>query len=150
MFALAIVALLTACHTTPMAPINLREPGWNVREGQAIWKRDKTAPEIAGEVLLATRPDGCTFVQFTKTPFPMIIAQTTTNHWQIEIPVQNKRFSGPGAPPKRLIWAYLPGLLEGRAPPKGWAWTPLPDNGWRLENSRSGELLQGYLSPPAK
>src|SRR5436190_1004987 len=76
------VFFLVGCRTAPLPPVNLHEPGWTVREGQAVWKRDQNTPEIAGEVLLATRPDGCTFVQFTKTPFPMIIAQTTTNHWQ--------------------------------------------------------------------
>ena len=98
--------------------------------------------EIAGEVLVANRADGAGFVQFTKTPFPMIIAQTTTNHWQIEIPVQNRRFSGPGSPPKRLIWAYLPGLLAGRPAPKGWSWTVKPDDAWRLENRRTGEKVE--------
>jgi hypothetical protein len=142
--------LFAGCRMTPLTPVNLQEGGWTVREGQAVWKRTKDAPEIAGDVLVATRGDGKSFVQFTKTPFPMIIAQTTTNRWQVEIPMQNKRYSGPGAPPKRLIWAYLPGLLAGESPPKGWSWNRLPENGWRLENSRTGEMLQGYLSPPGK
>jgi len=149
-FLCAIIFGLSACRTTPLPSVNLQEPGWVVREGQAIWKRNKTAPEIAGELLLATRADGRTFIQFTKTPFPMIIAQRTTNRWQIEIPIQNKRFSGPGSPPKRLIWLYLPPLLAGEAPPKGWSWSLQPENAWRLENSRTGELLQGYLSAPQK
>jgi hypothetical protein len=149
-FACVLVFLATGCRLTPMAPVNLQEGAWKVREGQAVWKRNKDAPEIAGDVLVATRRDGSTFVQFTKTPFPMIIAQTTTNRWQIEIPMQNKRYSGPGSPPKRLIWAYLPRLLAGEPPLKGWSWNILPDDGWRLENFRTGEKLQGYLSPPAK
>jgi hypothetical protein len=149
-FALGLTIALTSCHIAPMGPVNLQEKGWQVREGQAVWKRNKTAPEIAGDVLVATRGDGRSFVQFTKTPFPMIIAQTTTNRWQIEIPMQNKRYSGPGSPPKRLIWAYLPRLLAGDRAPKGWSWTRLPDNGWRLENARSGEVLQGYVSTSAQ
>ena len=148
--AAALTLFVSGCRLAPVAPVNLQEGGWKLREGQAVWKRNKDAPEIAGDVMLATRRDGSTFVQFTKTPFPMIIAQTTTNRWQIEIPMQNKRYSGPGSPPKRLIWAYLPGLLAGEPPPKGWSWNILPDNGWRLENFRSGEMLQGYLSPSAK
>jgi hypothetical protein len=143
--ALVSAVLSTACRTTPLPPINLQEPGWTVREGQALWKRNKTAPELAGELLVATSRDGRSFVQFTKTPFPMIIGQRTTNHWQIEIPIQNKRFSGPGSPPKRLIWLYLPGLLAGESSPKGWSWNLLADKSWRLENSRTGEAVQGYL-----
>src|SRR3954468_18100353 len=72
-----------ACRTAPLAPVDLKEPGWIVREGQAIWRRNKEAPEIAGELLVATR-DGMRFIQFTKTPFPMIVARSTTNRWQIE------------------------------------------------------------------
>lgn len=144
------VVMLAGCRTTPMRPVDLKEPGWTVHEGQAVWKRDRNATELAGEVIAATRSDGSGFVQFTKTPFPMIIAQTTPNHWQIEIPTQNRRFSGPGSPPKRLIWAYLPALILGRPAPKGWSWSWLPDNGWRLENSRTGETLQGYFSSAGK
>lgn len=146
---LATVVLLmtvTGCRTAPLPAVNLKEPGWNVREGQAVWKRNKTAQEIAGELLVATRADGSSFVQFTKTPFPMFIARTTAHRWQIEIPMQKKRYSGPGSPPKRLIWAHLPELLAGHPPPKGWSWKTLPDNGWLLENRSSGETLQGWLS----
>ena len=149
-FSCAVAIILTACRTTPLPSVNLQEPGWTVREGQAVWKRDKDGPEIAGELLVATRPDGRNFVQFTKTPFPMIVAQSTTNRWQVEIPMQNKRYSAPGSPPKRLIWLYLPRLLSGGSPPKGWSWSSLPENRWHLENSRSGEVLEGYLSPAQK
>src|SRR5262249_22496427 len=86
------------CHFMP--PANLTEPGWRVREGQAVWRAKREAPEIAGEILLATRSDGRTFVQFTKTPFPFLIGQTTTNRWQAELPTENRRYSGPGIPPK--------------------------------------------------
>jgi hypothetical protein len=144
-----IALLIGGCRTTPMPPVNLKEPGWIVREGQAVWKRDRNAEELAGEVIVATR-DRNGFVQFTKTPFPMIIAQTTPNHWQVEIPIQNRRFAGPGSPPKRLIWAHLPSLLMGHAAPKGWSWKLSPDNSWTLENSHTGETLQGYLSSAPK
>jgi hypothetical protein len=141
---------LTGCRTTPLPAVNLQGPDWAVREGQAVWKRNRAAPELAGEILVATGPGGREFVQFTKTPFPMIIAQRTSNHWQIEIPIQNKRYSGPGSPPVRLIWLYLPGLLAGHTPPRNWSWQALPDNRWRLQNQRSGETLEGYLSAAAK
>jgi hypothetical protein len=108
-------------------------------------KRD--APEIAGEVLLAHRADGRAFIQFTKTPFPFLIAQSTTNRWQLELPTQNRRYSGPGKPPKRLIWLYLPNVLSGAVPPKGWSWQNLEGGPWRLENEKTGEMLEGYLAP---
>jgi hypothetical protein len=147
---LGVVVLLGfagACQSVPpLRPIDLHEPGWSVREGQAIWKRTRNSPEIAGELLVATNSIGAEFVQFTKEPFPMVIAQRTRETWQIELPLQDKRYTGRGRPPERLIWAYLPSLLAGATPPKGWSWVPLPDNAWRLENSVTGELIEGYFS----
>ena len=36
-----------------MAPVNLQEPGWTVRQGQAVWKLP-SGHDIAGDVLVAT------------------------------------------------------------------------------------------------
>jgi len=131
---------------SPLPPANLKDPVWTVREGQAVWKAKRDAPEIAGEILVATQPDGRAFVQFTKTPFPFVIAQATTNSWQIESPTQNKRYSGPGRAPGRLIWLQLPAALTGRPPPKPWSWQRKENNGWLLENGKSGESLEGYFT----
>ena len=128
----------------PLAPVNLNEPGWTVREGQAVWRAKKDAPEIAGEILLGTAKDGRTFVQFTKTPFPFVIARTETNSWQIESPTQNKRFAGPGHPPNRIIWFHLPSALSGKSVPRLWSWEPKNDQ-WHLENKTTGESLDGYF-----
>ncbi|MDB6056500.1 MAG: hypothetical protein JWO95_344, partial [Verrucomicrobiales bacterium] len=74
-----VISALAGCRTMkPLPPANLKEPGWTVREGQAVWKRKASEPEIAGEILLATRSDGRAFVQFSKNPFPLVIAQSTT------------------------------------------------------------------------
>src|SRR4051794_7047631 len=82
------------CRTAPpFPPADLTEAGWTVHQGQAIWRAKRTKPEIAGEILSAANRDGRTFVQFTKTPFPFVIAQTTTNAWQIESPTQGRRYS---------------------------------------------------------
>src|SRR5436190_16985831 len=98
----------TGCRTLPpLAPANLSEPGWTVRQGQAVWQSGKERPEIAGELLLATKSNGEVFVQFTKTPFPLVIAQQVANHWQVQFPTQNKSYSGLGTPPSRLIWFPL-------------------------------------------
>jgi len=137
---------LSGCHLVPPLPAaNLKEPGWTVREGQAVWRQKADAPEIAGEFLIASREDGRAFVQFTKTPFPMVTAQKTANSWEIEIPIENKRYSGRGQPPKRIIWLQLPALLAGGTPPTGWSWTPEGSH-WRLENSATGEALEGYFT----
>src|SRR5436190_14327763 len=141
-----LLASLAACRTGPPLPkVNLSEPGWTVRQGQAVWHPRRNAPELAGDLLVATRPDGPVFVQFTKTPFPFAIAQTTPTHWQIEIPPQNRRFSGPGKPPARIVWFQLANALTEKPVAKSWSWQT-SQTGWHLENKSTGESLDGYLT----
>jgi len=131
--------------TRPWPPANLSEPGWTVRQGQAVWRLPHGEREIAGEVLVATRSDGSGFVQFSKNPFPLVIAQVRSGRWEIEFPPQGKRYSAPGKPPLRLIWLHLPLILSGKPPPKNWLWHS-DDNGWSLENGANGESLTGYFA----
>ena len=137
---------LTACKSiAPLPEANLSESGWNVRQGQAVWRSKKDAPEIAGEILLATNATGRAFVQFTKTPFPFVIAQTTTNAWQIEAPAENRRFARFGAPPQGILWFQLPPALAGEKLPARWRWNNSGET-WRLENRWTGEALEGYFA----
>jgi hypothetical protein len=110
-----------------------------------VWHPPGNAPEIAGDLLFATRADGSTFIQFTKTPFPFAIAQSTPTGWQIEIPPQNLRFARHGRPPARIIWFQLADALAGKPLAKDWHWKN-SDTNWHLENSSSGESLEGYLA----
>jgi hypothetical protein len=165
----------TACRTFEALPaVNLTEAGWTVYQGQAVWRLKRTAPEIAGELLLARHQDGRSLVQFIKTPFPILTAQITRAGWQIEFVPELRSFSGRGKPPARLIWLYLaPCLFDNAAPPKNWTWesgsaerdsrfmvreqiakehvATKGDNGtplqFRFENKSTGETLEGYLSP---
>lgn len=140
------LAALWGCATgPPLAPANLKQPGWTVREGQAVWHLPHGQPEIAGDVLVATRPNGRSFVQFSKGPLPVIEAQAAPGRWQVEVPSQNKRYSGGGSPPKRLLWLYLARALEGKKLPRHWTWHQDP-SGWRLGNPDSGEFLKGYFN----
>ena len=109
------------------------------------WHPPRRPPEIAGDLLVATRVDGSAFVQFTKTPFPFAVAQTTPAGWQIEIPPQNQRYAASGTPPARIIWFQLANALAGKPLAKNWTWH-ISENNWQLKNSSSGESLQGYLS----
>src|SRR5258708_3062502 len=53
---LLVLLGVVGCRTAaPLPVVNLKEPGWTVREGQAVWRRDRKAPEIAGDILVATR-----------------------------------------------------------------------------------------------
>jgi hypothetical protein len=147
LFCCLLLASLSGCATRkPLPQANLKEPGWTVREGQAVWRRTRTAPEIAGDILVATRNDGRAFVQFSKASLPLMIAQSTPKTWEVEVPTENKRYSGRGKPPARLIFLYLSRMLTGQPPPKGWTWQKLENNGWHLENQKSGESLEGYFT----
>ena len=133
------------CRTlTSLPPVNLSEPGWTVRQGQAVWRSGRGMPEIAGELLMATQAGTNEFIQFTKTPFPLVIARKAANHWQIQFSTENKRFSGLGKPPARLIWLWLSPALSGQLPSKKWLWHQSQD-GWHLENRATGESLDGYF-----
>jgi predicted small lipoprotein YifL len=145
---LMILAALAGCGSlAPLPEADLKQPGWVVHQGQAIWRPKRGGTEIAGELLVATRPGGDVFVQFTKEPFPMVIARGSSSQWQIESPLQNRRYSGRGRPPSRVIWLSLASAVSGEPLPKGWSWQKLENNQWRLSNASSGETLEGYFNP---
>jgi hypothetical protein len=145
LFSLGI--LLAACRTAPpLPPVNTTEAGWTVRQGQAVWEPHRGAQPLAGDLLVATRSDDESLVQFTKAPFPSIIAQTTKDQWQVQFFPQNRRAAGRGRPP-RLIWFELVRSLTRLPPTDGWRFRIKPDNSWVLENPSTGESLEGFLSP---
>lgn len=137
---------LGGCQTVPPLPaVNLEDPAWTVHQGQAVWRRDPASPELAGDVLLAMRNDGRAFVQFTKTPFPFVVAQKTTNTWEIEFPTQKRRYSGRGRPPGQLVWLQLPAALAEERLGRGWSWQRLSNDRWELQNQATGERLEGVF-----
>ena len=139
--------LLAGCRTVPLLPpVNLAEPGWRIRQGQAFWRPAANRPELTGDLLVATHPDGRALVQFTKTPLPFIVAQATPDTWQIQFVPENKTYSGRGECPSRLIWLYLPKCLAGQAV-KNLSFSRLPEGKWRLANPLTGEILEGFLTP---
>ena len=150
--AIAVAVVLafasTGCRTflPPLPAADLKEPGWTVREGQAVWHLPRGESEIAGELLVATRTNGQTFVQFAKSPFPIVTAQTTDHRWQADFPPQGKHYAGRGMPPQRIIWFQLPRVLRNEPPPKDLSWHQ-DDKSWRLENRKAGESVEGYFNP---
>jgi hypothetical protein len=144
---LICIPLLPGCNTiSPLPVVDLAQGAWTVRQGQAVWKAGAKAPELAGELLVATTTSGRTFVQFTKTPFSLLVAQTAGTAWEARIPMQDKRFSGRGRPPKRLLWLYLPQAMAGEPLPRQFKWAQHGDS-WRLENTAEGEYIEGFFAP---
>ena len=148
-FLLGILFMLgSGCQTIPpFASVDFNDKAWKVEHGQAVWKPGRDSPEIAGDLTVARHPDGRTVAQFTKTPFPFVIAQTSSNGWQIEFVAFNRTLRAPGTPPGRIGWLHLVHYLDGSPTPKPWMFRR-PDHGqFRLENASSGESLEGYLNP---
>jgi hypothetical protein len=142
---LATVLACSGCITRPpLPPVDLQAEGWKVRQGQAVWKRNREAPELAGELLVASRP-GHSLVQFTKAPFTILSGRQTPQSWEMRVPMRNERHAGPGTAPKRLVWFHLPRVLDGARVARPWTWELRQDGTWRLGNERTREYIEGYL-----
>lgn len=144
---LLAAVILTACRSVPPPnPANFSEPGWKVRQGQALWKSENALSEIAGELLVATHTNGQVYVSFSKTPVTLVTAQSSPGRWYIHYP-PNGQWHGYGPAPSRVIWLHLAKFLDGVPPPSRWNWERRENNGWRLENRGTGEYLEGFLNP---
>jgi hypothetical protein len=143
---LTTLHLATGCHRAAEVwwPA-VSETGWRIQEGQALWRPTARAPELAGELLVARQEDGRALIQFSKTPFPLVLAQTTATNWAIRFPSQKLAFRGRRPPPARFAWLYLRPALAGEVLPAALRFERKPDGGWRLENRRTGETMEGYL-----
>jgi hypothetical protein len=137
---------LCSCRSIPELPaINLNAPGWNLRQGQAVWRSERDKPEIAGELVLATRGDE-TMLQLSKNPLPFVTVQTSGRKWQVNFAPQRRRFSGIGEPTTRLLWVYLARALNGVNPPPPLKFEQTAQ-GFSLENPSNGEMVSGFLNP---
>lgn len=145
--ALAVLVLVCGCRTTIQSLFTATGPGWHVQQGQALWRPKSGLPEFGGDLVLAGSPDGRALIQFDKTPLSMVFAQTTSDRWLIRFPQRQMSFSGHGPAPTRFAWLYLPAALAGKSLPLTFHFERKPDGGWRLENTSTGEILEGYLSP---
>jgi hypothetical protein len=145
----ALAILLIACRTPPKLPaIDLSQAGWQVRQGQAVWKPNKNAPELSGELVWASHPDGRFLLQFLKTPITLVEAEGSKDGWQISFPPQGRTLGGSRghSPSQRLGWLYLAKALQAEALTGPWTFTSAAD-GWKLANAHTGEVIEGYLRP---
>jgi hypothetical protein len=168
---LALAGLCGGCQTSGKSLFIASGPGWHVQEGQALWRPGTGYPELAGDLVLATHADGRSLLQFSKTPLSLVTAQLTPTHWLIEFPPAGIGFSGMRQPPvglgdtrlrapkdapsgdankrpsTRFLWLYLSAALSGQPLPPQLRFERKPDGGWRLENARVHETLEGFLAP---
>jgi hypothetical protein len=143
-----LLILGAGCRTSnPLQPADFSAPGWRVQRGQAVWKPSSNRPELAGDLLLATNANGNVFIQFSKMPFTLATAQVSGDQWQIEFGADEYSWRGHGVPPDRFAWFQLPRALLGANPAGNWKFTNPASSSWRLDNSRTGETVEGFLSP---
>jgi hypothetical protein len=76
-----------------------------------------------------------------------VTAQISGDQWQIEFGADKYSWHGHGAPPQRFGWFQLPRALAGESPARNWHFETVTTNSWRLENPRTGEILEGEFFP---
>jgi hypothetical protein len=149
-FALAFATVLAGCQSLPpQPPMDLSEPGWTIRQGQAVWRAKRGAEGVAGDLLVAMHWNGRNVVQFTKPPMPLVAAQSDTNSWQVQFLAQKKTCSGRGQPPERVLWLQLPISLAtfvASRPETDWSITRDRGGAWQFTNEVTGESLDGFLT----
>jgi hypothetical protein len=96
---------------------------------------------------MASHRDGSCAIEFAKTPVALVVAQTTRTNWLVRFPPRDMGFSGRGKPSVRFAWLYLHAALAGEPLPARFRFERKPDGGWHLENTRTGETLDGFLAP---
>jgi hypothetical protein len=145
-FLISLTAL-TGCRTVPNAkPIDISEPGWRVRQGQALWRNKADAPEIAGEVILATNVNERAFVQFLKNPLPLLTGEVAPGRWRIEFIPEKRSFAGRGKPPRRLLWLQLLANLQQPQAKPPLSFAKMPDNSYQIEDHSTGERVTLFLN----
>ncbi len=155
-FALLVLAGCASGPAPHRAAIDLTASGWIVREGQAVWKPTPKATDasgapaaqgIAGELTVAAHPSGQTWVQFSKTPLPIVTAETDGPWWRVTFAAEGRTFRGRGAPPDRILWLHLARAFQSGNPQGSWILTNTSPESWHFENRASHESLDGFLSP---
>lgn len=142
-----LLALLPggACRTAPPATPH-PEPSWRVRQGQAVWKPNRRASEVPGEITVATGGPGQFLVEFSKPALPLVRVVRQGDAWQVSAPGRGQH-AGIGRPPTRS-WFQLGALLSGEPMSPPWRGERHSDGSeWWLENARTGERIEGYLAP---
>ena len=133
------------CQTAPLPTVDLSEPGWTHRHGQAVWRPRAGQPDVAGELTLATHADGRWWIEFSKPPLPIIVAARTSDGWWLKSAIHGE-FKGRGIPPPHTAWLLLAAALANEPMQPDWQSMQSVD-GWSMENGKTGESLKGFLNP---
>ncbi|MBN8246950.1 MAG: hypothetical protein J0L84_05845 [Verrucomicrobia bacterium] len=137
-----VLCLTVAGCVSPPRPVDTSAPGWQVTEAPAVWRPGRDAPELAGDLWIATHADGSRVVQFLKQGLPVVVVQVSGGTWSLSSPMRSGRPAGRMPAPPRSVWLVLDGSPPG-APPTPWErMVGDPAGGWTLRNPQTGETLE--------
>lgn len=141
--------LLSGCATAPaLPPVDLSQPGWDVRESPALWRPRRDAPELAGELLVAVQGKD-RLVQFSKQGLPVVTAVVTSNRWQVTSALRAGIHGGRLPAPAGVLWFAVDASPPKIRPERPWSLDQDgPEDRWRLTNTRTGEFLEVVPTPP--
>ncbi len=143
----ACLMLFCGCQTVPQNLFTVSGPAWRVQQGQALWTPKRGAPQFGGDLILATDANGRSLVQFDKTPLTIVTAQVTPELWLLSFPQGGGFWDGRNPPTTRTVWPYLADALAGKPLPEPLHFSQEANGNWRLENIKTGEIVEGFLSP---
>ena len=112
-----------------------------MRNGQALWRPDRSKPEIVGDLLLASHPNGRAYLQFSKA-LPIVAARLEGASWEVEFPPEGKRYAAAARPPARIVWLQLLRQFRGEVPSSNWQVTQPSPEEITFEDSKRGERLE--------
>ena len=141
--------LLSGCMTAPaLPPVDLSQPGWDVRESPALWRPRRDAPELAGELLVAVHGKD-RLVQFSKQGLPVVTAVVTSNRWQVTSALRAGTHGGRLPAPAGVLWFAVDASPPTTRLERPWRLDEEgPEDRWRLTNTRTGEFLEVVPTPP--
>lgn len=142
-----LAVLLAGCAPIHMPKIDLSEPQWDVRNGQALWKQPSGGMQLTGDLLVAENPRGDMYISLTKSLIPIFMARTWERTWSIDFVARGQSHQGRGKPPsRRFVWFALPDILQGQAPPPPWTVTRKGSQ-YRIADVRTGEEILVVIEP---
>ncbi len=145
-FLAALLALLCACRTAPLARIDTSTPGWTQRSGQAVWTPGRGASDVVIDLQVWNRAHGECLLDVSKASLSFVLAHITADQWRIEA-ASGQRHSARGTPPARVGWLQLAHALSGQPPAAPWQFERRDSGAWRLTNPQTGERFDGSLTP---